>query len=290
MRFPSLVHRLRLSLEEDGAFRDATSGRLPGFEREPMRGHFIAKARGVFFGAAVLPQLFSLLDRRIRCRLRVRDGALVRKGQTLADIAGPARAVLAGERVALNLICHLSGVATLTRHYVDAVHGTNAAIVDTRKTTPLWRDLEKAAVRAGGGINHRFSLADAVLAKDNHLAFLRRHGLAPSDIFHAKRRVRGESLSFVSMEAATTADVWEAINAKVDIILLDNMPPNRLKEAVLLIRTAGAAMGGRAPAIEVSGGMTPVLARRAARLGVDRISVGALTHSAPVLDVSLEVS
>ncbi|MBV9080502.1 MAG: nicotinate-nucleotide diphosphorylase (carboxylating), partial [Elusimicrobia bacterium] len=188
-------------------------------------------------------------------------------------------------------ICHLSGIATLTSAFAGAVRGTGAKILDTRKTTPLWRDVEKRAVRCGGGENHRFSLSDAVLVKDNHWQAAAKSGRSISELYGPGSTVRRSKKrpAFVAIEATTHAQVWEAIKARADIILLDNMPLNRLKESLVLIRAARRALGTEKPWVEVSGGIDVRRAAELARLGVDRISVGALTHSAPALDISLEV-
>jgi nicotinate-nucleotide pyrophosphorylase (carboxylating) len=201
------------------------------------------------------------------------------------EITAPLSAILAGERTFLNLACHLSGVATLTHRYVQAVKGSGAKILDTRKTTPLWRDLEKYAVTCGGGYNHRNALSDAILVKDNHVEAVRASGGALID-FYGKKQLASvrKKLKFVEIEAKTLPEVMEAVACQPDVILLDNMSLARLKKSIVLIKKTS-----RKILIEVSGGITLQKAKRLARLGVDRISVGALTHSAPVLDISLEV-
>ena len=291
MKFANLEARLRSALHEDGAFNDATTSRIPGFSKHACRAVLLAKAPGVFAGGPVIPPLFRALRARVAARAIVPEGRLVKKGAVLARLNGPIGPVLAGERVLLNLLTHLSGIATLTARYVRAVRGTAAKILDTRKTTPLWRDLEKHAVRCGGGESHRFSLSDAILVKDNHLQFLKGRGLDPAEVFgpEAVGRKERRGLKFVAMEAASIEEVWRAIRTRVDIVLLDNMPLARLEEAVLLIRASRDALKTPFPLIEASGGVTPEKAKRLARRGVDRISVGALTHSAPALDISLEV-
>ncbi len=287
MKFPSLKVRLRQALLEDQAFADVTSRQLPGFKNQRVQAKVISKERGIFCGGFLIKPLFRLLDPAVRVRILKSDGSRLRRGEVVATLRGKTGAILGGERVFLNLACHLSGIATLTRAYVDAVRATPAFILDTRKTAPLWRDLEKYAVRCGGGFNHRLSLEDAVLVKDNHLRFLRSRNISPAEVFERSRFK--EKLKFVEMEAETYRDVWEAIKAKADIILLDNMPLNRLKGSLVFIKAARAALSLPTPLVEVSGGVTLKKARLYARLGVDRISVGALTHSAPALDLSLEV-
>ncbi len=245
------------------------------------RGLIVAKAPGVVAGLAVAARVFARVSRTARLRPLVREGARVRAGAVLATVRGPARALLAAERTALNLLGRLSGIATLTRLYADAVGGTRCAILDTRKTTPLWRALERHAVRAGGGRNHRFGLDDQALVKTNHLRL--RGGVAalPRIVAACRRRVPRGSL--VIVEARDLAEYRAAARAGAEVVLLDNVPDRVVAAAV---RARG---GSRRPLLEVSGGVTPARAARLARLGADRVSVGALTHSAPALDVSLRL-
>jgi nicotinate-nucleotide pyrophosphorylase (carboxylating) len=208
----------------------------------------------------------------------VTDGTSVKTRTAIAELAGPARSLLTAERVALNLIQRLSGVATATARYVEAVAGTNARIVDTRKTTPGMRQLEKQAVRDGGGHNHRVGLADGVLIKDNHLA-----AIGGADrVCRAVRQARAFAPHTlrIEVEVTTLAEVEEALSAGADVILLDNMDVATMRGAVGLV-------GGRA-LLEASGGVTLDSVRAIAETGVELISVGALTHSAPALDISLE--
>ncbi len=288
MSFPSLSARLTLALREDGAFNDVTTKLLKTYGDQSLSAILVAKAPGVFCGGFLAKSVFSQLDRRAKVSLLIKDGAAVRPGMKIARIRAKAKALLSGERVFLNLAGRLSGISTLTNHFVQAVKGTGACILDTRKTTPLWRDLEKHAVYCGGGGNHRMSLSDAVLIKDNHRQILQRKKVSPGDHFSA-RAIRRSGIDFVEMEADSVADVWDAIRADVDTVLLDNMPVKLLKESIALIRAARQARGTPLPLIEVSGGVTLKNVRQLAALGVDRISVGALTHSAPALDLSLEV-
>lgn len=283
----SLRERLQQALVEDGADRDITTSVIPR-SRRLTSARLLAKAAGVFCGGSLIQPILHLIDREARASRVVRNGTVVRSGVVLARIRARESSLLACERLILNLICHLSGIATLTHRYVDAVKGTPTRIVDTRKTTPLWRDLEREAVRSGGGTNNRFSLSDAVLVKDNHWQLLRERKIEPAAVYGLRSSLRKKA-SFVEIEAKSIPEVWGAIKARPDIILLDNMGTNRIKEAVVLIKAARKALGTSAPLIEVSGGVTVENARELARLGIDRISVGALTHSAPALDISLEV-
>ncbi len=267
---------LRRALEEDlGLAGDLTTNSIvPAGER--LAGRIVARRDGCIAGLEVAARTFALLDAAVTFELRVADGAVVAAGTTLADLAGPARAVLTGERVALNLLGHLSGVATVTRGIVDAVAGTRARVVCTRKTTPGLRALEKYAVRAGGGSNHRFGLDDAVLIKDNHLAIA-------GGIEEAVRRARAAvgHLVKVEVEVDDLEQLERALTCPIDAVLLDNMPPPILRQAVEMV--AGRVI------TEASGGITPDTARAIAETGVDLLSVGWITHSAPSLDVALDV-
>jgi nicotinate-nucleotide pyrophosphorylase (carboxylating) len=256
-------------LAEDVGAGDATSNAVID-EDAVCEARILVKEPGVVCGLRAAASVFDALGARLEPL--VADGDRVEPGP-VARVEGPARAVLTGERLALNLVGRLSGIATLTRRYVDAVEGTGATILDTRKTTPGLRELEKEAVRCGGGTNHRFGLDDGVLIKDNHLR------LAPS-ISEAVRRARSTGLP-VEVECDTLDQVGEALAAGADRILLDNMTPDELRAAVSLA-------AGRTE-LEASGGVSLDTVRAIAETGVDFISVGALTHSARALDVSLEV-
>ena len=235
----------------------------------------LVKESGVVCGLRVAEATFRALDPDIRLEAFASDGDVVEPPAVVARITGSERAILTGERVALNFFGRLSGIATLTRRYVDAVAGTGVAILDTRKTTPGLRALEKDAVAAGGGTNHRFGLDDAVLIKDNHLR-------AAGSLEAAVERVRAATDQPIEVECDTLAQVGEALEVGVDAILLDNMTLTELRDAVALT-------GGRAR-LEASGGVNLDTVRAIAETGVDEISVGALTHSARSLDVSLELT
>ena len=235
----------------------------------------ILKEGGIVCGLAAAEAVFRALDPDLRFEALVEDGTPVERLTVVAVVSGPLRAILTGERVALNFLGRLSGIGTLTRRYVDAVAGTGVAILDTRKTTPGLRLLEKHAVVCGGGRNHRFGLDDAVLVKDNHLA-------AVGSIRAAVVRLRGATDLPIEVECDTLAQVSQALEANVDAILLDNMTPDELVASVALAQ-------GRAR-LEASGGVTLESIRTIAETGVDEISIGALTHSARSLDVSLELT
>ncbi|MEX2613408.1 MAG: carboxylating nicotinate-nucleotide diphosphorylase [Gaiellaceae bacterium] len=235
----------------------------------------LVKEPGVVCGLAAAEAVFRALDPDLRFEAMVEEGTVVEHSAAVARVDGPERAILTGERTALNFLGRLSGIATLTRRYVDAVAGTGVAIIDTRKTTPGLRLLEKHAVACGGGQNHRFGLDDGVLVKDNHLR-------AASSVRVAVERLRAATDLPIEVECDTLAQVSEALAAAVDAILLDNMTPGELRAAVALAK-------GRAR-LEASGGITLENVRAVAETGVDEISIGALTHSARSLDVSLELT
>ena len=235
----------------------------------------LVKEAGVVCGLRVAETTFRALDPDIRFEALASDGDVVDPPAVVARISGSERAILTGERVALNFLGRLSGIATLTRRYVDAIEGTGTAVLDTRKTTPGLRELEKYAVACGGGRNHRFGLDDAVLVKDNHLR-------AAGSVSAAVELVRAATALPIEVECDTLDQVAEALAVGVDAILLDNMSLDQLREAVDLT-------GGRAR-LEASGGVTLDTIRAIAETGVDEISVGALTHSARSLDVSLELT
>jgi nicotinate-nucleotide pyrophosphorylase (carboxylating) len=240
------------------------------------RAALVARAAGTIAGVPLALAAFHLLDQRTEIRVDVDDGAKVERGETILFLSGSARGLLSAERVALNFLQRLSGIATLTARYVAAVKGTRTAILDTRKTTPGWRALEKYAVRCGGGANHRATLADAVLIKDNHIA------ACDGDVMVAVQRARahaGTELT-VQVECDSVAQARAAIAARADGLLLDNMPEHALKECVAL--AAGHCW------TEASGGVTLETVRAVAETGVERISIGALTHSAPALDLALD--
>ncbi|WP_374571831.1 carboxylating nicotinate-nucleotide diphosphorylase [Phenylobacterium sp.] len=236
---------------------------------------FVARREGVVAGLACARLAILALDPKAWFELDAADGDKVGPGAVLAHVEGNARAILSAERTALNLLGRLSGVATLTRAYVDAVAGTKARIVDTRKTTPGLRHLEKYAVRCGGGVNHRFGLDDAILIKDNHIA-------ACGGVGEAVRRARAFAghLMKVEVEIDSLDQLEEALSHRPDVVMLDNFGPEALAEAVK--RAAGRAV------LEASGGVNLQTVRALAETGVDVISVGALTHSAPVLDIGLD--
>jgi nicotinate-nucleotide pyrophosphorylase (carboxylating) len=270
---------VRLALEEDVGPGDATtSATVPA---DAAGGAVIvAKEALVVAGLAAAGAVFTACDRDLVVDTRGGDGRRAVEGETVLSVSGRLAPLLTAERTALNFLGRLSGIATLTARFVDAVQGTGARILDTRKTTPGWRILEKEAVRAGGGSNHRVGLYDFVLIKDNHIA-------AAGGITAAVGRVRDSAASDLPMEVEVTSleELTEALGLDVERILLDNMAPETLAEAVR--RTH--ALGERRPELEASGNVTLATVRRIAETGVDWISVGAVTHSARAADLSLRV-
>jgi nicotinate-nucleotide pyrophosphorylase (carboxylating) len=273
------IDLIKRALEEDGAEADITTLSTVPVEQQ-ARAVLIARQSGVIAGLSVAAETFRTLDERISVELLVQDGAAVQANDVLAHLSGPARSLLSAERVALNFLGRLSGIATLTAQCVHAIEGTQARILDTRKTTPGLRSLEKAAVLMGGGHNHRFGLSDGVLIKDNHIK-------AAGGIVQALASARSMAphLLKIEVECETLSEVQEALAAGADVVLLDNMDVETMRSAVELIRhTAPRVL------IEASGsiGTRPARLAAVAATGVDFISLGALTHSAPNFDVSLE--
>jgi nicotinate-nucleotide pyrophosphorylase (carboxylating) len=272
------------ALAEDVGTGDVTTQFFVS-DRESARGRIFTKEPGVVAGTAVATAVFRAVDPRVEVKVLKPDGALLVKGDTILEMAGPTRALLTAERTALNFLQRLSGIATLTRRYVEAVAGTRAAILDTRKTTPLLRALEKQAVAAGGGTNHRHGLYDAVMVKDNHLLAESRPDALQRGIDAARAAHPGIR---IELEVDTLDQFRAFLKLKgVDWILLDNMPRAHLREAVALVR---ALPPERRLKLEASGGVTIETVRPIAETGVDYVSVGALTHSSKALDLSLELT
>ena len=278
---PGLLRRLvDAALEEDGARHDVTTQALVPPDQRGA-GVVVAKGEGVVCGLPVVAAVLAALDPDVRVEARMPEGAAVSPGDLLAGVEGPLAPILSGERVALNFLQRLSAVATATRRLVEAVAGLNARIVDTRKTTPGLRPLERYAVRVGGGSNHRFNLSDGVLIKDNHLVASRAAGLTIQQVIERARRAAPPTLR-VEIEVTTVDEARQALDGGADALLLDNMSVEEMRQAV-------EAAQGRA-LIEASGGVTLENVRAIAETGVDVISVGGITHSAPALDISLEIN
>lgn len=265
---------VRRALDEDGVDRDLTTvATVP--EDQEARGVLLAKEALVVSGLDVCGFVFDAVDPKVRLFPDVAEGGSARPGDVIARVEGRARGILQAERVALNFLQRLSGVATLTRRFVDAVAGTGTRIRDTRKTTPLLRSLQKRAVVAGGGLSHRAGLDDAILVKDNHVR------LAGSVAEATRRAVAAAPGRPVEVEVERLDQIEEALQAGATMLLLDNFTP-------AAVRTAVGVIAGRVP-VEVSGGVTLLSVRAYAEAGADLIAVGALTHSAPGADISLEI-
>jgi nicotinate-nucleotide pyrophosphorylase (carboxylating) len=261
-------------LDEDLMEGDLTTSLLP--DKKDGEAWMIAKADGVIAGLPLASLVFNILDSRIQTNILIQDGEAVKRGDVIIQLEGPMSSLLAGERLALNLLQRLSGISTLTNHYVRQVQGLPVRIVDTRKTTPGLRGLEKYAVRMGGGHNHRFGLYDAAMIKDNHIK-------AAGGITQAVTKLR-QTLPHtvkIEVEVESLEQVKEVLEIGVDIIMLDNMSNSIMKEAVSLI--------DRKAIVEASGGVSLETVRAIAETGVDVISVGALTHSASALDISMDL-
>lgn len=271
-----LQRKIEEWLHEDIGFGDITTmSTIP--EEEQGTGILYAKEAGIIAGLPIAQLVFETVDPSLSFVAKAGEGDRVEIGQQIAEVEGSARSILTGERLALNLLQRLSGIATRTNQYVQAIAGTKARVVDTRKTTPGLRLLEKYAVRVGGGHNHRFALYDAVMIKDNHIK-----GAGGIKMAVAAAREAIPHTMKIEVETESIEQVREALEAGADIIMLDNMDNERMKEAVQLI--AGRAV------VEASGGVTLETIRSIAETGVDVISVGALTHSVKALDISLDLN
>jgi nicotinate-nucleotide pyrophosphorylase (carboxylating) len=272
--FQQVRQLIQAAIEEDCGRGDVTTEATIA-EHVISRARLITKQEIVLAGMDVFGEVYAVLDSAVHIKPSYHDGDLLSAGAVIAGLEGRARSLLAGERVALNFLQRLSGIATLTRQYVEAVRGYNVEIIDTRKTTPGWRLLEKYAVRVGGGKNHRHDLGDGVLIKDNHI-------VAAGGIKQAVDLARRHShhLLKIEVEVETLEQVEEALQAGAEVIMLDNMSPAMLAEGVKII--------GKRAVVEASGGVSLETVTAVARTGVDLISVGKLTHSAPAADIHVE--
>ena len=275
MDFPSSVIKLiQHAIDEDTGHGDITTALLIP-ETSEARALFVAKGNFVIAGFPFAREVFNILDPKAVVKSFFSEGAEVRNGDVLGEVSGKTRVLLAGERVSLNILQRLSGIATLTHRFVDAVRETGAKIVDTRKTTPCQRFMEKYAVRMGGGVNHRFGLFDGILIKDNHIEAV---GSIAKAIALAKS---GHHLLKIEVEVEDLSDLQEAMTAGADVIMLDNMSVDDMRKAVKLVQK-------RIP-LEASGNVVLENVRDVAETGVDLISIGALTHSAVAADISLKI-
>ena len=268
-----------LALAEDRVSEDITSGALIPPELHGQAS-ILAKAQGVLAGGEVAKRVFLRVDPSLEAKLLIEDGTRLKPGDIIATVSGRVISILRAERVALNFLQRLSGIASQTAQYVAEIEGLDVDIADTRKTTPGLRLLEKYAVRVGGGRNHRLNLADGILIKDNHLAALRAQGMTLKDIITRAKQNAPEGMK-VEVEVGTVEEAQEAVEAGADIIMLDNMSTDDMRRVVDIIPSGVE--------IEASGGITLDNVRAVAETGVDFISVGALTHSVKALDISLEL-
>lgn len=276
MQYNSMINQIiQMALAEDLGTGDITSESVVPAD-SMVHGHFIAKEKGVICGLEIMKMVFSQLDPHIQIEHTFSDGDKVETGTIIATIEGPARSILSAERTALNFLQHLSGIATRTSQMVEELAQTPTRIVDTRKTSPGMRILEKYAVKTGGGSNHRMNLSDGILIKDNHIKAA--GGITPA--VHAARQNAPQTLK-IEVETETLSQVREALEAGADIIMLDNMSLEDMKQATELVK-------GRA-LTEASGNMDQKDLREVAHTGVDLISVGALTHSVKAMDISLRL-
>jgi nicotinate-nucleotide pyrophosphorylase (carboxylating) len=275
MNMPSAVTQfLQHAIEEDIGYLDITTALIIPEENE-SRALYVAKSNFVIAGFPFANEVFKILDPSVKFQTYFAEGSKVRKGDVLGEVSGKTKILLAGERVSLNVLQRLSGVSTLTSFFVDAIMGTGAKIIDTRKTTPCMRYMEKYAVKMGGGTNHRFGLFDGILIKDNHIEAV---GSITKAVSLAKA---GHHLAKIEVEVENLNDLQEAIEAGADVIMLDNMSIHDMKEAVKIVQK-------RTP-LEASGNITLANVREIAETGVDMISVGALTHSVVAADISLKI-
>lgn len=284
---------IQLAIDEDIGTGDITTANLLPDDLIAT-GAFLAKGNGVVAGLPIVEYFFSKLDKSVLVKRVVDEGAFVRYGEIIATICGRARTLLSGERIALNFLQRLSGIATITAQFVEKIKPLKTAIMDTRKTTPGWRYLEKYAVITGGGVNHRMGLYDQVLVKDNHVDIMKgRPGgdVSPSAsviemvVSILRKKVKKDVL--VEVETRTLDEVRDALKSGADIILFDNMDVARLQEAVSLVK---GWKGLHKPLTEASGNVSLENVRQVAETGIDRISIGAITHSARALDISLEIN
>jgi len=271
---------ISLALEEDHADDDVTSKNIVS-KNVKAEAVLIAKENGVLCGLDIFKKVFLKLDKNFKFKVFMKDASKVKKGDIILTMHGYACPLLSGERTALNFLQKLSGIATMTNVFSNVVKGTKTKIYDTRKTIPGFRDISKYAVRCGGAQNHRMNLSDMVLIKDNHLALINNLSEKVKDIRKKHKKL------LIQVECENQKNVQDAIDAKVDFIMLDNMDKKMLKKMIILIRKNSTKT--YKPAIEISGGVDFKTIKEYAKLGIERISIGMLTHSAPSLDMSLEV-
>ena len=272
---------ISLALKEDGVFNDITTKALISKDKR-ARAVLIANKPGVLCGVNVFVKVFKTIDKRCVVSVKMQDGAVIRKGDRILEVSGPAYAILAGERTALNFLQHMSGMATLTNEFSVISANKKTKIYDTRKTLPGYRHLAKYAVRCGGGTNHRMGLSDMILIKDNHLRLIDNLPQKVSGLRKKHKKI------LIEVECENIKQVKHAIDAKADIIMLDNTSFASTKKMVDIIRKNSSSV--YKPEIEISGGVNLKTVKQFAKLGIERISIGMITHSAPALDITLEIT
>ncbi|MCL1971427.1 MAG: carboxylating nicotinate-nucleotide diphosphorylase [Endomicrobia bacterium] len=272
---------IELALKEDSVFNDITTKSLiPGDKK--AKAVLIANQTGILCGIDIFIEVFKTIDKKCRVRSKKNDGSKIKKGEHILELEGSAYAILAGERTALNFLQHMSGIATITNKFVIAAKNGKTKIYDTRKTIPGYRELAKYAVRCGGGANHRIGLSDMVLIKDNHL-FLTKD--LTEKVSNLRKKYKKTP---IEIECENINQVRQALDAKADMIMLDNTTMSNTKKMISLIRKS--SVKGYKPEIEISGGVNLKNVKKFAGLGIERISIGMITHSAPALDITLETS
>ena len=278
-----LIH---MALKEDIGSGDVTTKSILR-RHVPMSGHIVACEGGILCGGDIVKAVFRLIDKNVRVTIMKRDGKKLKKGDSVIRLTGPSHSILKGERVALNFISRLSGISTMTHLFVEKIKGTKAKIYDTRKTIPGFRSLEKYAVRTGGGCNHRMGLYDQVLIKDNHFKMLDKQSMRHFSLCMSQMKKRIPRGMDIEIETDNPPLLKKILPTHPDIILLDNMKKNDLEKAITMIQDENKKSKVKILS-EVSGGVTLANVMSIARMGVDRISIGAITHSAHALDFSLE--
>jgi len=277
----NLDNLITAALKEDGVFNDITTKEFIQKDKK-ANAVLIANQPGIICGTDIFAKVFRSIDKRCKVIKKIKDGSKINQGDKILEVSGPAWAVLAGERTALNFLQHLSGIATLTDKFVSCVKGTKTKIYDTRKTIPGYRELAKYAVRCGGGTNHRMGLYDMVLIKDNHISLAKD---LSKKILHFRKKHKNIK---VEVECENPAQVGHALTAKADVIMLDNMGYEQSKQMISFIREHSSR--NYRPEIELSGGINLKTLKKYAKLNADIISIGMITHSAPALDITLEIN
>ncbi|MDR0800067.1 MAG: carboxylating nicotinate-nucleotide diphosphorylase [Endomicrobium sp.] len=280
-KFINVSNLIDLALKEDSVFDDITTKEFVSNDKR-AKAVLIANNPGILCGTDIFIKVFKTVDEKCKVSLKIKDGSQIKRGDKILEITGHACAILSGERTALNFLQHMSGIATLTNKFVTSVNNGKTKIYDTRKTIPGYRELAKYAVRCGGGANHRMGLSDMVLIKDNHLKLTEDLTIKISEFRKKYKNIP------VEVECENIKQVKYALDAKADIIMLDNTDFKNTKKMIALIRKNSAKE--YKPEIEISGGVNLKTAKKFAKLDADRISIGMITHSSPALDVTLEIT